>query len=223
MKIFQWMSKHLIPRKFEKIRIGNNKDGGYVLPKKCVDESDLCVSFGLGDNITYEENLLNINKKVIGYDIIIESPQEWARKIKLDTYEEFLNIPEVQQSNKIILKIDTEGSEWNFFETINIQHFEEKVSCFAFELHLHMNPNNTPLSVIEKMLKTHYVAHVHGNNHGDYTDSVPIALEITLANKKYFDNPPIDFQKYPIKNLDYVNNPERTELNLPWLNHIKLL
>jgi hypothetical protein len=223
MKIFKWINKHIIPRKFEKIRIGNNKDGGYILPKKCVDESDLCISFGLGDNITYEEDLLNRNKKVIGCDFSVDIPHEWARKTKLDTYEEFLNMPEVKQSNKIVLKIDTEGAEWNFFETINIQHFEEKIFCFAFELHLNMNPNNTPLSVMEKMLSTHYVAHVHGNNHGDYKELVPIGLEITLANKKYFDNPPIDFQKYPIKNLDYVNNPEHAELELAWLHRIKLL
>ena len=57
MQIFQWMNKHIIPRKFEKIRIGNNKDGGYVIPNKCIDESDLCVSFGLGNNITYEKDL----------------------------------------------------------------------------------------------------------------------------------------------------------------------
>jgi hypothetical protein len=89
------MNKHIIPRKFEKIRIGNNKDGGYVLPKKCVDESDLCISFGLGNNITYEKDLLNRNKKVIGHDIALKVRHPWARQMKLDTYEEFSNISEV--------------------------------------------------------------------------------------------------------------------------------
>ena len=223
MQIFQWMNKHIIPRKFEKIRIGNNKDGGYVLPKKCVDESDLCISVGLGNNITYEKDLLTRNKKVIGHDIIAKGQYEWARKMKLDTYEKFANIPEVQQSNKIVLKIDTEGSEWNFFKTMDMQHFGEKISCFAFELHLHMNPKKTPLSIMEKMFDTHYVAHVHGNNYGGCRELVPVALEITLANKKYFDNPPIDIQKYPIKNLDYVNKPNGIELDLPWLQNIKVL
>ena len=215
--LFQWMNKHIIPRKFEKIRIGNNKDGGYVLPKRCVDEGDLCISFGLGDNITYEEDLLNRNKKVIGYDITLKAQHAWARKMELDTYEEFSNISEVQQSNKIVLKMDTEGSEWNFFETMDTQHFGEKISCFAFELHLNMNPKKTPLSVMEKMFDTHYVAHVHGNNYANCSKLVPVALEITLANKKYFNNPPIDIQKYPIKNLDYPNKPNGIELDLPWL------
>ena len=219
--LFEWMNKHIIPRKFEKIRIGNNKDGGYVLPKKCVDEGDLCISFGLGDNTTYEEDLLNRNKKVIGYDIALKAQHAWARKMKLDTYQEFSNISEVQQSNKIVLKIDTEGSEWNFFETMDTQHFGEKISCFAFELHLNMNPKKTPLSVMEKMLDTHYVAHVHGNNYGSCSEMVPVALEITLANKKYFDNPPIDIQKYPIENLDYPNKPNVIELDLPWLYNVE--
>lgn len=221
MQIFQWANKHLIPRKFEKIRIGNNKDGGYVLPKKCVDESDLFISFGLGFNVTYETDLLNRNKKVIGYDIVKE--HEWARQMKLDAYEEFSNILEVQQSNKIVLKIDTEGSEWNFFQTMDMKHFAEKISCFAFELHLHVNHKNTPLLVMEKMFDTHYVAHVHGNNYSSCKELVPIALEITLANKKYFNNPPIDNRKYPLKDLDYANNYENTDLDLPWLYGARLL
>ena len=100
------MNKHIIPRKFEKIRIGNNKDGGYVLPKKCVDESDLCISFGLGNNITYEKDLLNRNKKVIGHDIIAKGQYEWARKMKLDTYEKFANI---QRKSYLIKNISASG------------------------------------------------------------------------------------------------------------------
>lgn len=57
MRIFNWASKHLIPRFFDKIRVGNNEDGGYVLPKVSVEQCDLCVTFGLGSNITFEEDL----------------------------------------------------------------------------------------------------------------------------------------------------------------------
>ena len=129
--LFEWMNKHIIPRKFEKIRIGNKKDGGYVLPKKCVDEGDLCISFGLGDNTTYEKDLLNRNKKVIGYDIALKAQHAWARKMKLDTYQEFSNISEVQQSNKIVLKIDTEGSEFEIIKNFNFNKYD--VEIFTIE------------------------------------------------------------------------------------------
>lgn len=32
MRIFHWASKLISPSKFEKIRFGNNEDGGYVQP-----------------------------------------------------------------------------------------------------------------------------------------------------------------------------------------------
>ena len=223
MKTFLWASKFLRPKKLEKIRIGNNADGGYVLPKKCLEDSDLCASFGLGNNITFENDLIKRNIKVIGFDINTSKHPEWARQLRLETYDDFSALPEVAVAKKIILKVDTEGSEWEFFNTMDMQHFAETVYCFAFELHLHMNPSNLPLSVMEKMFESHDVVHVHGNNFSGCTEMVPLALEITLANKKYFENLPFDFQKYPIQNLDFKNKKHTPELALPWLNQMKLL
>jgi len=39
MRIFNWVSKHLIPRFFDKIRVGNNEDGGCTSARKLAGKS----------------------------------------------------------------------------------------------------------------------------------------------------------------------------------------
>lgn len=40
------------------IRLGNNKDGGYVVSKLAIKKTDTLVSLGLGDNFTFEKDFL---------------------------------------------------------------------------------------------------------------------------------------------------------------------
>jgi len=223
METYQWMNKFIRPRKVEKLRIGNKADGGYVLPVKSVEECKLCVSYGLGRNITFEKDLIRRKIEIIGFDLNVKRHPSWARQLRLKNYDDFSKLTEVFQHKQVILKIDTEGSEWEFFKSLDISHFGEFVSCFAFELHLKMNPQKIPLSVMEKMFDTHYVVHIHGNNYGKMENMVPVSLEITLANKKLYDNPPFDFQKYPIEGLDFRNKSGKPDYPITWLQGIKIL
>ena len=52
------------------IRIGNKNDGGYIVPSKPFQQIDGIVSFGLGDNFSFEQNALiqNNRLKIIVYD-----------------------------------------------------------------------------------------------------------------------------------------------------------
>lgn len=47
---------YLIPTDVEMIRLGNNTDGGYVIPKVALEKSDALLSFGLGENWTFDED-----------------------------------------------------------------------------------------------------------------------------------------------------------------------
>jgi hypothetical protein len=47
---------YLIPTDVEMIRLGNNTDGGYVIPKIALEKSDALLSFGLGENWTFDED-----------------------------------------------------------------------------------------------------------------------------------------------------------------------
>ena len=223
MNKFSWIAKHFNPIKTEKIRIGNNSDGGYILPIKCLDSADLCVSYGLGPNITFELELISRNIKVLGFDKYITKKIPWAKEKILRQYQDVSELPEVKKSENIILKIDVEGGEWNFFKTIDTNHFSKCVSCFVFELHLQMNYKKIPLSIMEKMFDSHYVIHVHGNNFSYVKDFIPNSLEITLAHKKFFNKIEIDKQKYPIKNIDYANHVKKQDVSLSWLPLIKMI
>lgn len=221
--ILSWIEKNIIPKRTPKIRVGRNRDGGYVIPTKSIEDCDLCISFGLGYDISFENDIISKKITVVGYDIV-KHVKPWARITKLETYNDFVAISEVEQANKILLKIDTEGAEWNFFATINSEHFKNKVHTMVFELHLHKNPKNLPLSVMDKALESHHVIHVHANNYSQnwiktYIDSVPNSLEITLANKKYFGDLPLDKRKYPLPRLDYKNNPNLPDVSMRWLKY----
>ena len=63
-------------------------------------------------------------------------------------------------------------------------------------------------------MKTHYIAHVHGNNHGYVKNGIPNVLEITYVNKKfYIDNPPkLNETLFPITGLDFSNNSHRDDI-----------
>lgn len=223
MERFLWMMQHIRPIKTDKVRLGNNCDGGYVFPEKCLKNSDICVSYGLGNNVTFENDIIKRGINVIGFDMHAKRNLPWARQKTLKCYGDFSSLEEVSKSNNVILKIDTEGSEWEFFNTLDPEHFSRHVSCFAFELHFHMNPKRIPISVMEKMLETHHVVHVHGNNYGHVDGMVPVAIEITLANKKNFGDVRFDMRKYPIKDLDYSNRPRGIDLPIQWLSLVKLL
>lgn len=51
-------------------RVGNKTDGGYVLPSKPFQQIDVIISFGLGDNFSFEHHALLLNNKlnIIVYD-----------------------------------------------------------------------------------------------------------------------------------------------------------
>ena len=218
MEIYEWMAKNMLPKKVDKVRVGGNGDGGYVIPAKSIEECDLFVCFGLGCDIHFEKQLVEKNKKVIAYDMA-GCIEPWARQMKIVGYNDFKNIKEVEEAKKILLKMDIEGFEWNFFETLDVNHFCEKVNTLTFELHLTINPNKKPLSVLDKVIENYHVVHVHGNNFGNYIQDVPETLEITMVNKNEYGELNLDKQTYPIPNLDFKNTWSKDEMKLSWINN----
>ena len=39
------------------IRLGNNLDGGYVVNDEMISKCETCITFGLGDNFSFEKDL----------------------------------------------------------------------------------------------------------------------------------------------------------------------
>ena len=51
------------------VRIGQKKDGGYLIPEKCLSTTKILYSFGLGGDWSFEEDFYNqTGSKIYCYD-----------------------------------------------------------------------------------------------------------------------------------------------------------
>jgi hypothetical protein len=55
------------------IRVGHESDGGYVLPKRCIEKTDILLSFGISDDWSFEDYFTRKKKaRVFSYDYSIK-------------------------------------------------------------------------------------------------------------------------------------------------------
>jgi hypothetical protein len=68
-------------------------------------------------------------------------------------------------------------------------------------------------SSVKKLKEYFEIVHIHGNNHFPKSETgLPIVLEMTLLNNKYKTKKAEYVNNFPIKDLDYPNNPFRKDL-----------
>lgn len=211
------------------IRYGRNFDGGYIINKNYLQHVNRLYSYGLADDISFENHILNDNKHIIGhlYDHTIDKPKNLIgnahfHKEGLSLIKEnfcnnlFDHIKENKDLDaKIILKIDIEGAELEYFDHINLDLFSNVVQM-AVEFHSNINFQKYIKSLI-KINEYFYCCHIHGNNGGgillkDKDQLYSEITEFTFINKKYVDYIPLYNQiEYPIKNLDQPNLPDQKD------------
>ena len=223
--------KHLI-RPFEVkgslTRYGKKSDGGYIVNEEYLKNINRLYSYGLADDISFENEILT-NKNIIGhlYDHTIQKPtdltsnglfhKEGLSLFKNESCDNFLN--HVKQNNdidnKILLKIDVEGAEIDYFEAINLDSFSNVIQMIV---EFHSNINH--LKYIKSLIKINeyfYCCHIHGNNGGgilikNQDETYSDITEFTFINKKYVNYNPIYYKnKYPINGLDYPNLPNQQD------------
>ena len=112
-----------IPKNIELIRIGSNNDGGYLVPN-IIHEISSCFSAGIGNNISFEKDLINRKISVFGADGIFGL---FARSTKIIIFKKNICISDDEEnirfetwvnlnasnSNSLIGQIDIEGGEYN--------------------------------------------------------------------------------------------------------------
>ena len=242
------------------IRLGRKADGGYVVDKEIVLNTDYLITFGLGPDWSFELDYkkYNPNINIFMYDYTVSSlpylKEIWKylrrfltfrAKLKdvldrvtyLKNYLKFLNLKEVNFysekitypmkekidtdidkvfsrlpiDTKVVLKSDIEGSEFEVIDEI-LKH-QSKIKMIIFEFHW-MNINEQIfLDSIKKLKNNFNIIHIHGNNHCEKLQSgLPIALEMTFLNKNIQKDEGEYVKNFPIKNLDYPNNPYKEDL-----------
>jgi mannosyltransferase OCH1-like enzyme len=226
---------------FSLVRVGPNKDGGYIIANGL--NYDLFISCGIANDINFEESFLDIHKiKCIAFDGTITSfpthknNMEWIQKnIGFSNTEKTTNLKEyIQNNNKIFLKMDIEGSEFNWLDSM-LETELEKFSQIVLEVHWPFDIYRC--NMLKKLNKTHYIIHIHGNNYCDrdipkhlpsgrtFDGTVainnnimpeiklPEVFEVTYINKKLCDNSLIKMKEIQFPTiLDYPNNPYATDI-----------
>ena len=213
-----------------KVRIGDNKDGGYILLND-FDNIKIAYSFGISNEISFDKNLADKNIDIFMYDHTIERLPfqnkrfHWKKialtgKIEKENNMKTLNelIKENGHTNEknMILKMDIEGEEWNIFSDISTDILTQ-FKYILIEFHFSDKIVEKYLKVFTKINLSHQIFHLHCNNAGTliyFNDNIICSLlEISFIikeNNHFIDNN--DF--FPIKNIDYKNIDNNIDINL---------
>ncbi len=117
---------YLIPNKVnDLIRLGNNKDAGYVVPESVVKSCNFMISFGMAENFSTERDFLRLNdcNKIHMYDHAIDNKFFYKRIYK--------SIKRLLYFKSNIKNIKRKIKDFEDFKNIinnkNVIHFKEKI------------------------------------------------------------------------------------------------
>ena len=214
-----------------KKRYGSNFDGGYVIAE--LDGGyDCYISAGISDEESFSRDFINhynMNEyNSFGFDGTISNyPYNYTKNISfvkknINTFNDNNNSNLSGLTNKydnIFLKIDIEGGEYPWLLHINEAQLN-KFKQIVIEFHGITDDRwgcnyNDKIKCLEKLSKTHYIVHAHGNNNGPVVNNIPDVIELTYVNKNYFKSvPEFNTRPLPIPNLDYPNRAHENDINL---------
>ena len=222
----------------KKIRCGINRDGGYVFAD-LEGEYDCYISAGISNEESFSRDFINkynIHKNdSYGFDgTITDYPYQYTENIQFikkninhfnDNNNTNLSFLTEKYSN-IFLKIDIEGGEYPWL--LNIDETQlNKFKQIVIEFHGITNNSwscmhSDKLKCLEKLSKTHYIIHAHGNNYGPVYNNFPDVVELSCVNKNYFKSvPELNTQPLPIANLDFANYGGNPDINLNFYPFVK--
>jgi hypothetical protein len=139
MNHYKILEKLLLPFEcLDKIRVGSQYDGGYIVPLKAVKEADCVLSFGVSTNIDFEEMFSQYNPKslILMFDPFIGVKEDFGRLIKrvlgyTQTIERKITLadnPDYTKNNHSLLEqVFRRGIHWSkFYKFISKNNIEFK-------------------------------------------------------------------------------------------------
>jgi hypothetical protein len=222
----------------KKIRGGVNSDGGYVFAE-LEGEYDCYISAGISNEESFSRDFINKynmnSSNSFGFDGTIHNyPYHYTREItffrkNINTFNDNNNSNLsflIEKYNNIFLKMDIEGGEYPWLLQIDesqLNKFKQIVIEFHGITNDTWNCNYTDkVKCLEKLSKTHYIIHAHGNNYGPAVNNIPDVIELTYVNKNYFNSvPDLNTTPLPIANLDFPNTYSTPEIKMnvyPFVN-----
>ena len=219
---------------FTKIRLGKDNDGGYIIANLPNVNYTTLIAGGIESEITFEEDFIEKypKAKCFAFDGTIDHLPEGCKtkddnsskitfikkNIGFENSETLTNLHDIINTNHtIFVKMDIEGSEIPWIRSLNDQHLN-KFEQIVMEFH---NPfSDADAEAFEKLNKTHYLIHFHGNNCCGMTFhkgvNIPYVFECTYLHKRHFtEAPELNTDLIPgsldMKNIDadeiYIDYP----------------
>lgn len=209
------------------IRLGNpSGDGGYIIPETILSDVDVLYSFGIGDNMSFEDDfsVKTNHKPVYMYDptVNVTPKQDNQRFFKhglsgcyKENYNNFINYYDMNHDTptKVLLKVDVEAAEYEWLTHTDISVLSSICPCVIIEFHYITNPIID--TVMESLLQHYNIIHMHPNSYGGWSDGIPDVPEITFLNKSYDIYDGYVVQKYPL-DIDKENNGAKPNWSIRW-------
>jgi hypothetical protein len=201
------------------IRLGKDYDGGYLVSKNDVTRATSLVSFGVGQDTSFEKDFYEINPcSIKAFDEIAFNLNNFFAANKTITQQRVQRGPWFDNllagcGPNTFLKCDIEGAEYDLLNDL-IKH-SSKFCSMVIEFHDIQNPNNFDrltnfLGKVEQKL-----IHTHINNNFYYYDReqvIPSVIELTFSSGETMFNPS---KKLP-HSLDMPNHENRGDIQVLW-------
>jgi hypothetical protein len=234
----------------QKVRIGNNWDGGYVVALQSLGRSSALFSYGVGTDISFEKAYVDAtNREAFCFDhtienFVVDEPyqnkitylKEGISGIKTDVTNNFIeHYKERGMTERVLFKADVEGAEIEFILNTDISELARITTGLVFEFHYLQDPTRREetFECLKKLNEHFLLCHVHGNNYANnfvYDEvqpnsyiksySVPEVIELTFVNKDLVPYVKVDTKSYPSEFLDRKNELSKPELDLSFLKLI---
>jgi len=232
----------LVDTGLTKIRVGPDHDGGYVVLKEICEQSDALYSYGVGNDVEFEFDLLNkflnIKNAFLFDPTIDELPKQNGRFafVKIGI-EDSLKFSKLYQNP--MLKIDVEYNEWEALNRIDpLELYSASQIVIEFHLvHCESREGLTKyfngfysgvfekfneelfsayLDILRKIKDSFHLVHIHPNNSLAMRKMngylVPPLLECTFVNKALINSFIKTEYQGNIQGLDYSNKNDRPDV-----------
>ena len=208
---------------YNKLRLGRNSDGGYVILDIPNINYDIFISGGISNDDSFEHDFINKYKNVFceAFDFSVDKLPNPSEKIHFNKKfistindDKYTNLQfYMEKYNNIFLKLDIEGSEHKWFDYLNDTQLNN-ISQMVIEFHYYPNIKKN-FKHFSKINKYFYLVHLHANNCRTKNNisglfkyngnDIPWVFECTFINKRYIDNIKVNNNPVPDNRFDYKN------------------
>ena len=228
-----------------KVRLGGPCDGGYVVNLEALCKSSALFTYGVSNNVNFEIDYVKATeRKAFCFDHTCDPvyvPPGFEKNIthflegisgekqeKTDTffahYEKYFEKHCENRNSfddKVLLKIDIEGNEYEVFSKMDIEKLSGIAAGLVIEFHDLNSTTQRALffDCLARINKYFYLTHLHGNNflgNFDFFEkrfasdinewyiekfSIPKLLELSFLNKEMTSFIEKDTREYPYKEI----------------------